>query len=313
MINQPEFFSDFSPTPLQWTQLKAAVDEGHINRQFYLSMNGLLAANSIKLAALVSGSEILAFAFYADKKWMCEERTLTGRSLGLITTLKSHRRKGFSRKLIHSITEVSVENDIQFLYLQGIPNFYSKFGFHGFSPKRKFVFNLSTFKPRDCKVAPLVSLYREKVKQIYDDYCSAIGGYVRRSEAEWNDFFLSLSSTFLFYHPRVILDSDGRLIGYFCVSPTDPTQVKELAFIPTKEDALLACSALATYVQKLGAPRLEIYAPASGPIYSLCFTSIESDFICYLRPSSSNMMKKLSCKNLPKSFFEAFILQGDNL
>ncbi len=313
MITPVDFYPNFSPTPAQWAQLKEAVYKGHGHRQFYMSMNGLLSAKSVKLATLTSGSEILAFLFYSDRAWNCGDSRFTGRSLGLITTLAEHQGKGFARKLVNAITDFSSEGDINFLYLQGIPNFYSRFGFHGFSPKRKFIFNPSVFAYKNTKVFPLEWKYHHRVKQVYQEYSRYIGGYVERSEGEWGDLFHSLSSTFLFYQPRVITDFDGSFVGYFCVSPTDPTQIRECAFLPTEENAFFACSAIANYVQELGASHMEIYSPVSSPLYGLSFNMINSDFICYLRPSSSNMVKWLFGPKLPASILESFIFQGDNL
>lgn len=314
MTKQPEFYPDFSPAPAQWEELKAAVGKGHLNRQFYMSMNGLLSAKSVKLAVLASGSEILAFSFYADRSWFSRDGgRFTGRSLGLITTLEAHQGSGFAKKLIYEIMDLALEENIHFLYLQGIPNFYSKFGFHGFAPKRKFVFNLSLFTEQDCKVSLLSPSYYESVKRVYQAYSRSIGNLIVRSEKDWFDLFHSLSFTFLFYKPYVITDSDGRFIGYFSLSPTDPTQVREFAFEPTQENAFLACSALAVYVRNFGASRLEVFSPATGPVYSLCSDRIDSDFICYIRPSSSNMIKWLSGQRVPRSILESFIFQGDNL
>jgi GNAT superfamily N-acetyltransferase len=310
---QVEFCPDFSPTVAQWAQLKAAVDTGHVHRPFYMSMNGLLSARSVKLAALVFASEILAFLFYADRAWCYRDNRYTGRSLGLITTVEAHQGSGFAKRLVYEIAEFALEKDIDFLYLQGIPNFYSKFGFHGFAPKRKFVFDPSVFKYKNCKVFLLSTLYHDRVKQVYKDYSRSIGSYIERSEEEWRDLFYCLSSTFLFYQPRVITLADGRFIGYFCISPTDPTQVREFAFIPSEENAFYACSAVANFVRERGASRLEIFSPANGSIYSLCFNKIDSDFICYFRSSSSNMIKWLSGPKSPKPFEDTFIFQGDNL
>lgn len=312
MTTQPEFNPDFSPTPAQWAQLKAAVDKGHVHRQFYMSLNGLLSARSVKLATLVFGSEILAFLFYADRAWFFRDTQFTGRSLGLITTVEAHQGSGFAKGLVNTITDLALEKDIDFLYLQGIPNFYSKFGFHGFAPKRKFVFDPSVFTFRNCEVFLLSTLYHDRVKQVYKDYSRFIGSYIERSEEQWSDLFYSLSSTFLFYQPRVITLTDGRFIGYFCISPTDPTQVREFAFVPSEENAFYACSAIASYVRELGASRLEVFSPANGPVYSLCLNKIDSDFICYFRSSSSNMVKWLSGSKVPKPILESFILQGDN-
>lgn len=312
MTTLPDFYPDFSPTPAQWVQLKGAVDKGHIHRQFHMSLNGLLSARSVKLAALTFGPELLAFLFYSDRTWLYSNRQFTGRSLGLVTTVEAHQGSGFAKRIVNKITDFALEKGIDFLYLQGIPNLYSKFGFHGFAPKRKFVFDPAVFTYKSCKVSILSSLYHDDVKQVYRDYSRAIGSYIERSEKEWIDLFHSLSSTFLFYQPRVITGADGRLIGYFCVSPTEPTQVREFAFVPSEENALYACSAVANYVRELGASRLEIFSPANGPVYSLCVNQIDSDFICYFRSSSSNMVKWLSGSTVPKPILESFILQGDN-
>ena len=313
MVRDLNFFPDLTPTPVQWEQLKRAVIEGHEARQFYISMNGLLSAKGVKLAALVAASNIIAFVFYSQRKWGFEGDSYTSWSLGLFTTAKAYRGQGFSRKLIENITKEAIKSKVDFFYLQGIPGFYSKFGFSGFAPKCKFTFKISSFIKSDSRIAPLNRGYQEQVKQLYTDYSHSVGNYVIRSNENWRDFFFSLSSTFLFYRPSVILDHSNRVIAYFCVSPTNPAQIKEVVFHPNHEKVLFSCSALATYVSKLGASHLEIYAPARGPLNELCLKSIEADFVCLFRPSSSNMIKQVSRLTIPQPVRESFIFQGDNL
>ena len=313
MARDINFFPDLTPTPVQWEQLKKAVIEGHEARQFYLSMNGLLSAKSVKLAALVAASNISAFVFYSQRKWGFQGSSFTSWSLGLFTTVKAYRGEGFSRKLIENITEAAIKSKVDFLYLQGIPSFYSKFGFSGFAPKSKFIFKTSSFLKSNVRVVPINRGHHEQVKQLYEDYSRSIGNFIIRSSENWRDFFLSLSSTFLFYRPLVILDHSNRVIGYFCVSPTNPAQIREVVFRLNHNEVLFSCSALAAYVSKVGASHLEIYAPARGPIYELCLKSIEADFVCLFRPSSSNMIKQISRSTIPQPVRESFIFQGDNL
>jgi GNAT superfamily N-acetyltransferase len=308
-----EFHSNLNPTPRQWGQLKAAVEEGHQEREFYLSMNGLLTSKTVGLAALTLNSNILAFAFYSDRQWVYEKNFFWGRSLGLISTVGEYRGKGYARKLMDFMADLATEKRVDFLYLQGIRDFYNQFNFRGFAPKRKFIFDLNLFSGRSFSLEQVTVKHYGQIKKIYETYASAFGCFVSRSEEQWADFFGSLSSTFLFHKPIVILNGKSRCVGYFCTSPTDPTQIKEVAFEPDQENALLVLTALSKYTKNLGSSNLEIYAPAHGSLYEMCLNGIESEFVCYFRPSSSNMIRQLCERKLPQPLLESFIFQGDNL
>ena len=312
-MNDLRFIPELRPTPLQWAQLKKAVSEGHKDRQFYMSLNGLLSAKSVKIVALVSDLEIISFAFYSFRNWVFNGNFYKSWSLGLVTTRQIYRGRGFSRKLIGNVIEAAIREKLDFLYLQGIPNFYLRFGFHGFAPKRKFIFDTTVFKEMKSRIIDINPNFHDQVKRIYRSYSHSIGSHVERSEEQWDDLYHSLSSTFLFYRPSLILNDNNDAIGYFCVSPTNPTQIREVAFLPNQKDVFWGCSALAKHIQRLGTTKMEIYAPNIGPIYEMCSSLVEGDFLCYLRPSSSNMVKQLSGRNLPRPLLESFILQGDNL
>lgn len=309
------FYADFKPTNQEKYIIQSIIETSHLEKIFHLSLKALFNAATVKLAVIIKEGHIASFCFYSERSWQSSLGMITGISVGLVTTNLHFRRKGLAQKLLNNLTNLSLKQNYSFVYLQGIPEFYSKFGFIGFSPKSKVVLDAENFKKYNCTIRPLSKIDYSSVKSIFESYALSIGVRVHRTDREWADLFGPLSETFLFYHPMIILDQNGEIIGYFCTTPGNPMVIREVVLQPRTESTLAALGTLAEYVKTQGQRFFEIFTPARGVLFDLCVNNIGADFICFYRPRSSNMVKFSSFELVREwsIFNRSFILQGDNL
>lgn len=296
------------------THLKGVVKACHPAHWIFRSLDGLYASQTATLCGIYDSDKLASFAWHMPRSWMIDGVSFTGLSIGIVTTAPGYRNKGYAKHLISRIEEIARQGNIDFLYLAGIPNFYGKYGFKGYAPKSKLVFNKADLpKTENCLIRPASLEDLRTITSMHGAYSKQISSFSSRSSREWEDLLGPLSSTFLFNNPRMILDRDLRPIAYFCSTPGDCLTIRE--FVPLLDSAsvISALSSIAYSVEHRASDVIEIFSPASGQIWEAAKDRIGADFLCFLRPHSSNMIKWISTAKSFDSFRCKFILQGDIL
>ena len=294
-------------------EIKKAIRISHVAQWIHSSIDGLNASKTARLCGVFVDDFIVSFAWIMQRNLNIDEKVYKGLSVGVVTTLPNKRNQGYARVLIDGIENEAIQNGFDFLYLAGISNFYGKYGFRGFAPKSKLVFNRSDLPEGNGTVAPLSKEHIPVIAKIYSDYSNEISSSFLRSEHDWEDLVDTLSSTFLFSRPKVVLDGSGRLAGYFCNTPGYERIIRE--FVPVLDCHSVAntLAVIANYNEVPKAETLEIFTPAKGPIWQAAASKIGADYLCFLRPRASNMIKWISASKTFDEFHCEFILQGDLL
>lgn len=287
----------------------------HCSPFLHDSVHALIDSPIVEFFGIFDDSELLSFCCTTPRLWNFYGCIVTGYSIGLVTTLPAYRKRGYASRLINSLNEfVADHRGASFTYLQGIDSFYTQLGYVGFAPKRKYTIDFSHLPNSSVAVRLAADKDVALLKSLYDDYSRSLGSYTIRDDFLWSNLVGQLSSTFLFYSPRIVEDPSGKPFGYFCTSPDCPTTLRE--FVPSLRrhsvDYLLSGISLTEPFSR--SPMIEIFAPFHGPVLECTSTRIKADFSCFLRPSSSNMYKWLSNSRPPRfDTHSLFIFQADNL
>lgn len=308
-VFHPDINLDYSS--LKW--LEEAVRQAHASKSIYMSVQGFAEAASIKLCGVFIGDNLASFAWYMLRNSCIENDSYLGLSIGLVTTLPEYRRQGLASLLLKCLEDHARSLNCDYLYLAGIPNFYHRLGFTGFAPKSKFLFPTSKLPLAGGRIIEAAPNHLSFIASLYDKCRDASNGLSTRSSDLWSDLLGPLSSTFLFFRPRLILNKDDDVIAYFCTSPGDPSLIRE--FIPSLEPGSVetALGVIAKVPDFSAAATIEVFAPFRGPVLLEAYRNLEADFCCFLRPRSSNMVKWLSGSALCYANPSIFIYQGDNL
>ena len=292
--------------------LKEIVRVSHSAPWIFKSIDGLNSSKSATLCGIYANDILVSFAWYMPRTCVVNNITFIGLSIGVVTTLSSHRHNGYAKKLISGIEETAFQKNTDFLYLAGIPGFYKKYGFRGFAPKSKLIIRRTDLPEANGFIECMSSIHLVEIRKMHNIYSSKIYSTLRRDAHEWEDLVGPLSSTFLFYRPKVILDENRQLIAYFCTTP-DSNTVREFVSLPNTDSVATALSIIANSTDYFDQESIEIYSPSTGPLWETCKSSIGADFVCFLRPYSSNMIKWISNSKDFNDFGCEFILQGDML
>jgi GNAT superfamily N-acetyltransferase len=307
------FYNDINLSNDELAELKKIVRISHSAPWISQSIDGLHTSQTAKLCGVYANDSLASFAWYMQRTWIDNGISFTGLSIGVVTTAPSHRKRGYAKQLISKIEELARQRDIDFLYLAGIPGFYGKYGFKGFAPKSKLIFNKSDLPKGKGTISHLSKEQLKIIPKMHSAYSSIISLCSVRSIGEWEDLFGPLSSTFLFNQPKVVLNEDDCPIAYFCNTPSNGSMIRE--FVPLLDSAsvIAALAIIANSPEHSNEEKLEIFAPAYGPIWDAATNSIGADFLCFLRPKASNMIKWISTSKSINEFSCGFILQGDML
>ena len=307
------FIDDIKLTSPSLFELKQIIRASHAAQCIYQSIDGLYLSQTAKLCGIYTNNTLASFAWHMKRTWSINDTFYTGLSIGVVTTVPGYRNRGYAKSLIEGFEKLGKLKQIDFLYLAGIPGFYSKYGFKGFAPKSKLVFNRSDLPLRKGSISSLTKEHLTTISHMYAAHAKEICAYSSRTDSDWQDLLGPLSSTFLFNNPSIILDHSNNIIAYFCATPNNPRAIREFITLPNPDSAITALSLIAHSAEYSDQERLEIFTPAKGPIWDAAANSIGADFLCFLRPQASNMIKWISSKKTPNDFHFAFIFQGDNL
>lgn len=307
------FIDDIRLTSSSLSELKQIIRASHSSQWIYQSIDGLYLSQTAKLCGIYVNNTLASFAWHMKRTWVIDNTVYTGLSIGVVTTVPSLRNRGYAKSLIEELEKLSKMMEFDFLYLAGIPGFYAKYGFKGFSPKSKLNFNKSDLPLRKGLISPLTGEHLKTISQMYAAYSKETCAYSNRTDSDWQDLLGPLASSFLFYDPSIILDHSNNPIAYFCATPNNPMEIREFITLSNPDSAITALSLIAHSAKYSDQERLEIFTPAKGPIWDAAANSIGADFLCFLRPQASNMIKWISKTKTPSDIHCAFIFQGDNL
>jgi GNAT superfamily N-acetyltransferase len=313
-MNRIHFVSHIPTNADLVDRLISQVRENHHAPMLHLSVHALCRARTVKLCGIFVGNTLACYAWYMFRNVLIYTKVHSIVSIGLVTTLPEYRGLGLATRLIHSIEGICRGNGGTFAYLQGIPGFYSRIGYHGIAPKSKFIFTTRSFKKNNEYYIRQASLEdAELLTNLYEEYAGTLGVGVQRSESDWEDLLGPLSRTFLFHRPSIVLSPDGVPAGYFCTSPDNNLVIREFVTGKNIEDATICLNAVSDLYKKEKLEKFEIFSPDSGPVANACSKILGGDFIRYLRPDSSNLIKSLVASPSNSEFIIPFIFQGDNL
>ena len=119
---------------------------------------------------------------------------------------------------------------------------------------------------------------------------------------------MNLRYSYLFYKPKIVLDEKLKPVIYYCSTPNKADEIRE--FIPCMNIKKLE-KGISLIFKEHNIEKLEIFSNKNGIIYELALKK-GADFIEYIRPNGSNMIKLINKKIKLKEFESCFILQADN-
>ena len=177
---------------------------------------GNSTSNEIFIIDHVQDNNLLGFLlikFISIHFW---GKSIKAGTIGFVSIKKDKQKAGLGASLLAASENFAATRSCFILYLQGIKNYYSKFGFIPQFGKSKITFQTEyEFQDknvllRNAEIADMAKLANIYKKNAANTNCAAA-----RTIEDWNWLLQSARNTMFFDNPTMVLVDDIP-IGYFC-------------------------------------------------------------------------------------------------
>jgi GNAT superfamily N-acetyltransferase len=165
----------------------------------------------------IAAGRVVAAVTMAPRKIRFGPVTVPAMTVGPVGTDDRYRKRGYSAAAMNDASRYMKENGVLVAYLQGIPDFYHRFGYYPYMAQ-----GVVKVKRKDAekegRPARMWAMKRPDlpaVRRLYDRVTADRTCAAARDKTLWDWLIGPGARTWLFRGPTVILDQRGRLCGYF--------------------------------------------------------------------------------------------------
>lgn len=220
--------------------------------------------------------------------------TLKALTVGPLAVAPTSQGRGVGRVLMGGIDNLARSLSIEAVYLQGIPNFYQRFGYVPMLAKSKLIIELASIDYRydTINVRHAVRADTQSLSSIYSALACGVSGAAFRDDACWHWLLGPAALSWYFQSPQVV-ELAGQPIGYFCVDRLSPVRVREFVG-QTDPDAIWALmQGLKMHLENSGASHAEVMTWRESPLYNQSMFQMNAQFVEY-GPMSGGQVIKLT-------------------
>ena len=188
-------------------------------------------------------------------------------TIGPVGTHDRHRKQGYASVAMEDACAYMKENGILVAYLQGIRDFYHRFGFYPYMApgrikiKRKHAAKIDgSGKLRAMKKSDIPA-----VRRIFNSVNASRIGPAVRSKQVWDWLFDAGSHTWLFKKPMVILDESGTVCGYLTGANDSDSRFGEIVVKQSDSACRVALGAITRYAKRLEWAEINLPIPWNDP------------------------------------------------
>ena len=189
-------------------------------------------------------------------------------TIGPVGTHDHHRKQGYGFAAMNDATKYMEENGFLIAYLQGIPNYYHRYGYYPYMARTSATFGRENAK-KEGLAGKMRAMTREdlpKVAKLYESVTAGrICASVRDSEL-WQWLLRYGTKTWLFRSPKVIIDGGGRLCGYLTIDSKDRLDVREVIVRQDEASHRAALGAIVREARRREAKEISLTIPWDEPL-----------------------------------------------
>lgn len=249
---------------------------------------------------------IVGVAIVAKRKINLLNSEVDALSVGPIAIAPPFQRKGYSTILIDGINSLASIFGVAVIYLQGIDGFYDRYSYFTCTSKAKLIFEEKSIYDIDGVNLNSMSLINiEKVSTIYTSNASNCSCTSLRTKKDWDWLLKYGSQTWYFYEPTLVLYK-GKVIGYFCADPDDPSRVREAVFEQTEIGIRFLLAGLKIHCKQKSIDKVELMTWIDSPLYEFAKRFGNAVFMQFFKNNGSQMMKVHNYSKISEMFCNCF-------
>jgi len=217
---------------------------------------------------------------------------ISAATIGPVATHPSFQKMGVCSALMKFALNFIKSSNIEITYTQGIPNFYSRFGFFPYLAKSKISVNVADVRQNvEGQIIDFKSTHLPELKKIYERVTKESIFSAKRDAKVWSWLTGPAQGSYYFYKPQVFVGNNGKVHGYFSGDLTDPMNFREVVVDTSIESCRLAISLLSKYALNLGASEFEIKLADNSFLMSYLKQDVKGTFLQFVQSDGGSMLK----------------------
>lgn len=200
---------------------------------------------------------------------------------------------GLGRELMSGLDILALTVGARGLYLQGIPDFYGRFGYFPVLARSKAVVPVSAL-PSVPGVSrrPMARQDRTAMAELFEIQRSLNSFASSRTVHDWQWLTVHAVETYYFYQPQVV-ELRGRIVGYFTSDPELPGRIREAIVEQTVECAAAFLAAVAQHASGALIDEVEIMMPPDSLLHEYLSRYASGQFTQYFHHDGGQVLRIL--------------------
>jgi predicted acetyltransferase len=216
----------------------------------------------------VAAGRVVGAVTMAPRKIRFGPVTVPAMTVGPVGTDDRHRKRGYAAAAMDDASRYMKENAVLVAYLQGIPDFYYRFGYYPYMAQGVVKVKRKDAE-REGRRASMRAMKRSDlpaVRRLYARVTANRTCAAARDKALWDWLIGPGSRTWLFRRPMVVFDQRGRLCGYFTCGHHHEAQLGEVIVRKDEASCRAALWALARDARKREEKEIVLPLPWDDPL-----------------------------------------------
>jgi len=250
--------------------------ENHARRALFA---GALFAPGYTRVAVADGRVVSAVVM-APRSIRFGPVTVPAVTVGPVGTHDRYRKRGYAAMAMDDASRHMQESGILVAYLQGIPNFYHRFGYYPYMAPGKLAFKREDAR-KEARPGKLRAMTRRDLPAVRAVYEQATAGRLcaaARDDKVWEWLMGCGRRTWLFRKPHVILDGRGRVCGHVTIPWQQELTAAEIVVRPDEAACRSALGALVAYARKKERQEIALPLPWDDPLAVLVRHYVPADY-----------------------------------
>jgi len=247
-----------------------------------------------RLTAVTVGEQkkIYGVAFAKQTTITCRGAELSALTVGAVAVARSQQGRGIGKTILAGLDALAKALSIDVIYLQGIPNFYEKFGYIPFLPRTKIQIASKSIRKSSLKINIRTATHADKqeLAQIYESMTTDVQGAAKRTEADWGWLLGPASRSKYFYSPKIV-EVENEVVGYFCQDRKTLTRVREIGYKQSHEAISSVLAAIKDATSDCDEACIEIMTWFDSPLHRHTTCRHDSSFVELSQRSGGMLIK----------------------
>ncbi|HUS59693.1 MAG TPA: GNAT family N-acetyltransferase [Planctomycetota bacterium] len=256
----------------------------------------------------VAGGRVVSAVAMAPRTIRFGPARVSAMTIGPVGTHDHFRKKGYSAAAINEASDWMKSQGVQVAYLQGIQEYYYRFGYFPFAARNTVKLSREAARKQAGKAKFRVMKRRDlsAVSELYEA-CAAQHSCTAYRDGELWDWLMGPGrQTWFFHNPKLILDSRGRLCGYFTNNSKDQLDVREIIVRPDEPSCRAALGALVAEARRREVKEINLPLAWDDCLAVFLRQFVSAEFHAWTDPTGGALMKIVNFDSLMQELLPMF-------